>query len=284
MANLRWEIGNVSITRIVEFKDSYPLSMILPQANSEALSKHRNWLEPHFLNQDGECIISYHTLVIESQSKTIVVDTCIGEHGMPYDSSFVNPGTFLDSLSSAGFTRESIDIVLCTHLHFDHVGWNTMRSGDKWIPTFPNARYLFAQIEYEHWKSDTGNPVTKTLSNTVQPILDAGLAELVETTHRITGEVWLEPTPGHSPGHVSVAIDSGGKKALITGDMTHHPVQWAEPDWGLEVDFDAEEAANTRKRVVREHVDSSTLIIGTHYPTPTSGRIVRVNGNVEFET
>jgi glyoxylase-like metal-dependent hydrolase (beta-lactamase superfamily II) len=283
MTNLTWEIGDVRITRIVEFTDSYPLSMILPGANSEILSKHRDWLEPHFLNQDDECVISYHTLVIESQSKTIVVDTCIGEHGMPYDSSFEIPGNFLESLSSAGFPRECIDIVLCTHMHFDHVGWNTMRSGGEWIPTFPNACYLFAKIEYDHWKSAPGDLVSKTVPDTVQPILDAGLAELVETTHRITDEVWLKPTHGHSPGHVSVAVESRGEKALITGDMTHHPVQWAEPDLGLEVDFDAEQAANTRRRVIREHVDSPTLIIGTHYPAPTSGKIVEVNGSVRFK-
>ncbi len=131
--------------------------------------------------------------------------------------------------------------MLCTHLHFDHVGWNTHRVGDAWVPTFPNARYLFGRVEYDHWKA-TGDDHTNGRPESIQPVFDAGLADLVESTHRINDEIWLEPTPGHTPGHHSVRISSGGHEAVITGDMTHHPIQIAEPHCGISADVDPDRA------------------------------------------
>jgi glyoxylase-like metal-dependent hydrolase (beta-lactamase superfamily II) len=205
-----------------------------------------------------------------------VVDTCVGDHELPgYEGLTAGAVDFLAALADAGFPRESIDSVLCTHLHFDHVGWNTMRDGDGWVPTFPNARYFFARAEWEHWSAAGPSPFASTLDAAVRPILDAGLAELVETDHRLCPEVCLVPTPGHTPGHVSVAIESGGERALITGDASHHPVQWAEPGWELPTDADPAVAAATRRRLADEHGRAGTLVIGTHYPPPTAGQLVR---------
>ena len=289
MSNLVWQIGAVRITRVEETITSIPLVGFFPAATPEALEPHLPWLQPHFVDDEGNALLSIHGLVVESQGRTILVDTCIGENWPetnPVDRSVLLDGPtspFLANLAQAGFARERIDVVLCTHLHFDHVGCNTMRVGDAHVPTFPNARYLFARTEWEHWRAQPDPGFAATLGATVEPIFAAGLADLVESGHVVTDEVRLEPTPGHTPGHVSVRIASQGRHALITGDMTHHPVQWAEPAWGIAADSDGAQATRTRERLLDEHADTDLLVIGTHYAPPSAGRIVRRAGHVRFE-
>ena len=281
MSNLSWKIGAVSITRVVESCNPLPPTGLYPAATPEAVARHAEWLRPDFMDENGNFLLSIHALVVESQGRRILVDTCVGEHVLPGFEGLANL-SFLHDLAAAGFPRSSIDVVLCTHLHFDHVGWNTMKLDGRWVPTFPGARYLFARAEWEHWSHQTTPGYARTLDDAVRPVIDAGQADLVETNHRVTDEVWLEPTPGHTPGHVSVRISSRGEEALITGDMTHHPVQWAEPDWGMDADSDSAAAARTRRRMIAEHADRPLLVIGTHYAPPTAGRIVTVDGGTRF--
>jgi glyoxylase-like metal-dependent hydrolase (beta-lactamase superfamily II) len=280
---MKWRIGDVSITRIVESDVTLPISTLLPAATPSMLAAHRDWLEPHFIDDKDHIRISFHSLVVESRGKIIVVDTCIGEHGDPFAADKPIVTQFLIDMAEAGFPRDKVDVVLCTHLHYDHVGWNTVKVDGKWVPTFPNARYLFASTEYHHWKAEPENPATLNFNDAVEAVFDAGQADLVDPTHRITEEVKLVPTPGHSPGHVSVQIQSRGEQAFITGDMTHHPVQWAEPDWSLPmVDFDESQGSETRRRLGGELANTKTLVIGTHYPSPTAGFLVEKKGKIEF--
>jgi glyoxylase-like metal-dependent hydrolase (beta-lactamase superfamily II) len=275
MARLSWPIGEVQITRIVESVSPVPPEGLFPDVTAADVARHESWLKPHFVDADGNLLLSIHGLVVESAGQRILVDTCIGDRTIPgFEDLLGGDSGFLPELEAAGFSAEAIDVVLCTHLHFDHVGWNTRREGNRWLPTFPNARYLFARAEYEHWKSETDRPFAPTFDDAVEPIIEAGLADLVETNHRLTDEVWLEATPGHTPGHVAVRIESGGARALITGDLTHHPVQWAELDWKMAADSDSGQAASTRRRLLAEHADGDLLVIGTHYAEPCSGRLV----------
>jgi len=278
---LSWKVGHARVTRIPETCTPVPAAGLLPDATPQALAPHLEWLAPHFIDADGNFPLSVHGLLVESCGKRILVDTCIGEHSVP-EFGVGGDSPFLANLEAAGFDRRAIDVVLCTHLHFDHVGWNTMRVGGRWLPTFPNARYLFARVEWEHWSAQQELGYAATLNQTVRPIVEAGLAELVETDFAITGEVRLEPTPGHTPGHVAVRIESEGEAALITGDLTHHPVQWAEPDWGMDADTDRRRAAQTRRELLARHADTGLLVIGTHYPPPTAGRLVTVAGRRRF--
>ncbi|MBV1904923.1 MAG: MBL fold metallo-hydrolase [Pseudomonadales bacterium] len=283
MSNLSWSIGDAKITRIVEIEAEMPIAGFFPAATPEKLEPHAEWLKPHFLDDDNNIVLSIHALLIESCGKRIIVDTCVGEMGLKgFDILTPEKFDFPDKLAAAGFPRESIDYVLCTHLHFDHVGWNTMSVGDKREPTFPNARYLFAKVEWEHWKAEKPSPFTATLDDTVRCIVDAGLADLVEMDHRLTDDVRLEGTPGHTPGHVSVHIESQGQRAMITGDMAHHPVQWSEPDWGISADVEPTRAAATRRRLIEEHADQPLLVIGTHYVTPTAGHLQIKDGCCRF--
>ena len=163
---------------------------------------------------------------------------------------------------------------MCTHLHVDHVGWNTRILDGKWVPTFPHAKYLIGEIEYAHWQADESAGQQQVMSSSVQPIFDAGLAQLVPTDHQISPEVSLVPTIGHTPGHVSVKIESQGQQALITGDFVHNPCQIARPDWTVSFDDDQAAAARCRHRLFRDLVGTDTLVIGTHFAAPTAGKIV----------
>ena len=211
MPNLSWTIGDARITRVVELEAKLPMEEFLPQATAAALEPHVEWLRPHFLDEAGNLTLSIHSLLVESCGQLIIVDTCVGEKPIPgFEALTPETFDFPDRLADAGFPRENVDTVLCTHLHFDHVGWNTMRVGDRWVPTFPKARYLFARAEWDYWRNEEERPFTSTLGDTVSCIIDAGLADLVETDHKLTDEVRLEATPGHTPGHVSVHIESAG--------------------------------------------------------------------------
>jgi glyoxylase-like metal-dependent hydrolase (beta-lactamase superfamily II) len=272
-----WQVGNVKITRVIEMQVSGGSKFILPDATRDAVQKI-DWLTPHFAEPDGRLIMSIHALIIEAGDRRIVVDTCLGndkERGIPGWN--MRHGPFLEDISAAGYPRESIDTVLCTHLHVDHVGWNTMWVDEKWVPTFPNARYLFGRTEWNHWSQEQNSQARgeDIIGDSVQPIVDANLADLVDSDHKITDEIWLEPTPGHTPGHVSVRISSQGEDALITGDFMHHPCQMARPNWRSSADYDGEWAENTRNNLLEQYADQPVLVIGTHFATPTAGHILR---------
>jgi glyoxylase-like metal-dependent hydrolase (beta-lactamase superfamily II) len=178
---------------------------------------------------------------------------------------------FLDVLAEAGYGVEDIDSVVCTHLHFDHVGWNTRLVDGEWVVTFPAARYLFGRTEWEHWSVTEG--AYMNVGDTVRPVVDAGQADLVDADHRVCEQVRLVPTPGHTPGHVSVVVESGDDRAVITGDLAHHPIQIAEPDLASAGDSDAAQAAATRRTFLADRAADGALVIGTHFAGPTAGRV-----------
>ena len=275
---LQWQIGDVKVTRIVEIEAIGGTRFVLPQAVPEVI-QGIGWLQPHFADERGKLKMSIHALVVETPTRRILVDTCIGndkERGIPAWSNLQT--TFLADLEAAGYPRESIDTVLCTHLHVDHVGWNTMLVDGKWIPTFPRARYLMGKTEFDYWRDEGSEGMgtdRRVFIDSVQPVFDAGLVDLVDTDHRVCEEVRLTPTLGHTPGHVSVRITSKGQEALITGDFTHHPCQLAHPEWASAADFDPEASTATRNRVFSELAGQQVLVIGTHFAAPTAGHVVR---------
>lgn len=269
---LKWQIGDVRITQVVELTTASLGPYLLPRATPEVLEPI-SWLKP-FLDQDGRIVLSIASLMLESQGEVLMVDTCIGnDKERTYPRWNRMQGDFLARLAAAGFTPERVDTVLCTHMHVDHVGWNTRLVEGAWVPTFANARYLYAQEEWAHWKNEP-QEYGPVIEDSVQPIFDAGLADLVGSDHRVTDEVWLEPTPGHTPGHVSVHIASRGEEAVITGDMIHHPCQIANADWSSEADWNQSMSADTRSGFLARYADRPVLIIGTHFAAPTAGRIV----------
>lgn len=273
---LSWKIGDITITRITEFEGPGGLGRYLPDATRDEVQKIE-WLQPHFATSEGRLTGAIHALVIDTGDARIVVDTCVGndkEREVPAWNMLQT--SFLDDMAEVGYPADSIDIVMCTHLHVDHVGWNTKLVDGKWLPTFTNAQYLFGKTEYEFWSSrgedERFGPV---FGDSVKPIHDAGLAQLVATDHQVVPGVRLMSTPGHTPGHVSVMIESNGEQAMITGDFLHHPCQMARPHWCAVVDEDRTQAIQTRKDVFSRFAGTPTLVIGTHFASPTAGRVVQ---------
>lgn len=283
--NLHWQIGDIRVVRVVETDLVLPYDPerpLLAEATPDTL-RAMGWLEPDYIDEHGSLILSVHTFLLEVDGRKIVVDTCFGNDK---PSALLRHQAlqtdFLDRIAEAGFDREAVDLVLCTHLHVDHVGWNTMLHPDltagadpEWIPTFPNASYLFGRAELEHWKTTEAKHQVPVMRDSVQPILDAGLERLVEMDEQLTAGVRLRPTPGHTPGHVSVELESKGERAVITGDVFHHPCQIAQPNWCLPFDGDKAQASRTRAEFVERAAERGDLVLGTHFPAPTAGRIVR---------
>ncbi len=279
----RWKIGDVTISKVVEIETASKATWILPQATPANLLAVP-WCQPHFVTPEGKAIMSVHALLIESQGQRILVDTCVGN-----DKTLSNPawskrqGPFLADLAAAGFAADSIDTVLCTHLHVDHVGWNTKLENGRWVPTFANARYLWHRVEFDYWSKTEQDDFGPVVAESVLPVYEAGQVDLVASDHAVTDEVRLEPTPGHTPGHVSVHVRSRGEEAVITGDLMHHPVQCAHPEWGSSADYDREAALGTRREFLARYADRAVLVLGTHFATPTAGKIVRDGNAFRFD-
>ncbi len=280
----QWTIGDVTVTQIVELTFQ-GLEDFLPDATPEAVLPIE-WLQPDFITPEGVLRFSIHALVIDTGDQRIVVDTCVGNDKPRefFPDWHMLQTDFLSDLETAGYPAESIDTILCTHLHLDHVGWNTMLVDGKWVPTFPNAKCLIERNEFaftndestnediEPWLRDMNRTV---MADSIQPLADAGLLELIDNDHRICDEVRLIPTPGHTIGHVSVEISSKGESGLITGDFIHHPCQLVHPEWSVSTDYDQQQSRESRGRVFSAIADTPTLVIGTHWPPPTAGRVVR---------
>jgi glyoxylase-like metal-dependent hydrolase (beta-lactamase superfamily II) len=279
---MQWKIGDVTVSKIVELESTGRTKFILPQATPEEIQK-LPWLAPHFADEDGRLKMSIHSLVVETPTHRILVDTCIGNdkqgRGIPLWNGLSTP--YLDLLAAAGYPPKTIDMVLCTHLHVDHVGWNTRLKGGAWVPTFEKARYLFGRAEYDYWKTHRDNPFEAAVfDDSVKPIVDAGLADFIQPGDRLCKEVSVFPTPGHSPGHLSVLIRSQGEEAVLTGDVAHHPCQMAHLDWASTFDSDPVQSTHTRRELFSHLAGKSTLVIGGHF---IGGRIVKGDAAFRFK-
>jgi glyoxylase-like metal-dependent hydrolase (beta-lactamase superfamily II) len=264
---MHWNVGKVRITKIVELETVGSTRFILPLATNEEIQK-LPWLIPHFATEEGRLKMSIHSLVVETPKRRIVVDTGLGNdkqgRNVPTWNNRNTP--FLETMTAAGFAPDSIDTVLCTHLHVDHVGWNTRLVGGQWVPTFANARYVFGRTEYEHWRDHSIEPDRAAVFNdSVKPIVAAGKVDLVASDAKICDEITLISTPGHSPGHMSILIQSDGESALLTGDVAHHPCQMAHLDWSSTADSDPVQSAATRRQLFGRFADTPTTVIGGHF-------------------
>ncbi len=278
---MRWNVGRVKVTKIVELETVGSTRFILPLASNEEIRK-LPWLIPHFATEEGRLKMSIHALVVETPSRRIVVDTGLGNdktgRNVPTWNNRTTP--FLETMTAAGFPPDSIDTVLCTHLHVDHVGWNTRLEGDQWVPTFAKARYVFGRTEYEYWRDHGTEPdKAAVFHDSVKPIMDAGKADLVSGDIRLCEEITLIPTPGHSPGHLSVHIKSDGEEGLLTGDVAHHPCQMAHLDWSSTADSDPVQSIATRRDLFARFADRPVLVIGGHF---NAGHIQRDGDAFKF--
>jgi glyoxylase-like metal-dependent hydrolase (beta-lactamase superfamily II) len=271
-----WQIGDVQVTRIVEVNAHQDPFTMLSVECAPDMGKQYPWLIPHFATPEGVMKISFQAFALKTPTRTIIVDTCIGkdrECEFPIFSHLQS--SYLEDLVTAGYDPDKVDTVLCTHLHFDHVGWNTRLVNGRFVPTFPNARYLFSRREYDHWQGiRPGNAHVAHFAEAVDPVVAAGLVDLVGNEHQVCPEVSLLPSPGHTPHHVSVMIRSRGQEAVITGDLMHHPIQLARPDLPVNADSDKAQGVLTRTAFCERFANRDVTVIGSHFCEPTAGRIV----------
>ncbi|MGB5755886.1 MAG: MBL fold metallo-hydrolase [Acidimicrobiales bacterium] len=276
---LSWNVGNAKITSVVESETpTSPRFLYKDMGKMDVLERAKGapWLRPHFVSDEGYLLQKIQCLVVELGELKIAVDTCVGNDKQRTNELWANlDGPFLVDMEKAGYPPDDITHVVCTHLHVDHVGWNTRLVDGEWVPTFPNARYIFVDAEYSHWRDqpslfDGEDPFT----DSVAPVVDADLVDMVAPDHRISDEIRFESTPGHTPGHISLVVESEGDRAIITGDMLHHPMQLADPTLSSMFDTDPIASRATRERMFPQWADGETLVIGTHFGTPTAGRLV----------
>jgi glyoxylase-like metal-dependent hydrolase (beta-lactamase superfamily II) len=269
-----WTVGDITVTSVVEAEGATPGPFLFAAATPDEVLARHGWARGTFVDDDGMLLARVQALVISSGGRTVVVDTCVGndkERDLAAWNRLQVP--FLERFREAGFDPLAVDAVVCTHLHTDHVGWNTMLVDGEWRPTFPESRYVFAGPEYRHWSAE---PFCRRAEHddSIEPVVRAGLVDLVDVDAELAPGVRLVPTPGHTPGHCSISLASQGERALVTGDFVHHPVQIATPGWCSRFDSDSVVAERTRREFIEANADSDLLVIGTHFGGPGSGRIV----------
>ncbi|MEV5983214.1 MBL fold metallo-hydrolase [Streptomyces sp. NPDC052114] len=274
-----WTVGDITVHRI----DETPLPAetgpwLLPDATADVVAQEP-WLRPDFADRDGTLRLHSHSFAFEIDGTRILVDTGIGNGKTRANPAWDRLATpYPAHLEAAGFAPDSVDLVLLTHLHTDHVGWNTHEVDGAWVPTFRDARYLTSRTERDFWAGQDMDPARRQMfDDSVVPVERAGLLDALDVPaegREIAPGLRLLPTPGHTPGHLAVELTSRGQSALITGDCVHHPVQFAHPAIGSCVDIDPAQSAATRRRLLASLADTGTLVLGTHFPPPTAGRVV----------
>jgi glyoxylase-like metal-dependent hydrolase (beta-lactamase superfamily II) len=277
-----FRVGELTVSLIVE--SEFPVltpSEVYPDSTKEVIEKNESWLAPRFYDRiSDKLILSFQGFLIRSEGKNILVDTCVGDCKDRRRQSFdQQKWSWLDKLSAAGCDPADIDIVVCTHFHVDHVGWNTQQVDGTWQPTFTNARYLFVKKEWEYWLSGEGaHNIARTgdyMADSIMPVVEAGLVDFVDVDHRIDGCVTLMPAPGHTPGMVCVDLDSNHAHAIITGDLLHTVLQVVYPDWSTRFCADPDLSRVTRKAFLERYADTGVMIFPAHFPSPTAGYIER---------
>ena len=271
---------DLTIHRIIEQETSFlPIHDFLTTLSPERLAENRDWLLAASGLDDKDWLrICFQSYVVRTPHHVVLVDTCIGNHkDRPTRPTWhlKNDTNYIDGLAKVGLTVDDIDYVMCTHLHPDHVGWNTRLLDGRWVPTFPNARYLFGRAEYAHWEARNAVTPVPYMVDSVLPVMAAGLVDLVASDHALGDHIRLLPTPGHTPDHFAVRIGKGHDAAVVTGDLIHSPLQARYPELSMMADSDQAASAVTRRAFLERYCDTDTLCCTAHFPSPSVGRIKR---------
>ena len=281
-----FHVSDLKIHRIVEFEFRYkPALEMLPALTPDILAANRSWLQPDSLDPDDVFKLSIQSFVIETPHHTILIDSCVGndKHRNMPEFHMRSDNSYLRALSSAGFSVEDIDYVLCTHLHVDHVGWNTRRQDGEWVPTFPNARYVFGKEEHAFWEAANAKQENPIYLDSVLPIVQKGRASLVNSDFQLGDHVRILPTPGHTVGHFAFCFGKDRDDVVVTGDIMHVPLQLRYPELSFLNDFNPIQAAVTRRSFLDRYCDTQTVCCMAHFPSPSSGRIRRWDDGFKCE-
>ncbi|MET4798549.1 MBL fold metallo-hydrolase [Bradyrhizobium sp. LB11.1] len=277
--SLKYSAGDLTIHRIIEQETTFlPALDLLPGLTADVLAENRPWMKKaKALDDEDVLILCFQSYVIKTPHHTILVDSCIGnDKPRPRPKwNMKTDDTYLRGLAGAGFSVEDIDFVMCTHLHVDHVGWNTRIENGRWVPTFPKARYVFAKQEFDYWTEQNAKAEVAPFADSVLPVVEAKRHEIVGNDHQIGDHVRILPTPGHTPGHVAFTFGRGKDDAVFSGDLMHSPIQTLYPEMSVKFDVDQAQAATTRRGFLERYCDTDTLCCTAHFPSPSVGKIRR---------
>jgi glyoxylase-like metal-dependent hydrolase (beta-lactamase superfamily II) len=277
-------IGRASLQKVEELcGPGFKPNRMFPRFEREAFEAQKHWMVPEHVEAGSDRLIgSIHTWVLRTPHHTILIDTCLGNHKQRQHPNWNNLDLpFLDRLRAVGVAPDEVDCVMCTHLHVDHVGWNTKLENGRWVPTFPNARYLFAKREYAHWESERkkgdGQVNDGSFDDSVLPVVEAGKAVMIDTDHQPDPLLTIIDAPGHTPGSIAIRLVDQGREALFTGDIMHHPVQACYPEWSSQFCTDQDMSAKSRRKVLEHCVEHRSLLCPAHFPGANAG-YVKPNG------
>lgn len=284
MFNIR--VGQAQLRRVEELTCKMPLAMF---GAEEAISRHRADWPAAYADADGNWEMVFQSWLLAVDGKVVLVDPCTGNgRSFPdFPLAHMLDTPFIERFEATGIRPGDVDYVFCTHLHMDHCGWNTQLRGGRFVPTFPNARYIMVRREYERWDParpghQVSLPNVGVFENSVRPVLEAGLAEIVGDTHAITPSLTIEPAYGHTAGHSTLHLASQGSEAWFTGDAFHHPIELSHPEIDCNTCEDFEATLATRRRLIAACLETGALLVPAHFAAPYVGHLSRVDGAVRF--
>jgi glyoxylase-like metal-dependent hydrolase (beta-lactamase superfamily II) len=289
----QWRIGKTTVTRIEELMGPlFDPEQFFPAYDKHIVEKHRDWLFPDHMHESGRIVASMHSWLIDTPHHKILVDSCIGndKDRTPFTDWHRMNTPYSTNLAATGVSPDQIDYVLCTHLHVDHVGWNTQLKDGQWVPTFPNARYLFSRTEFEFWeqlrKQEAADPFNavnnKVFDDSVLPIMH--LAELIDGELDLIDDLLhISPAPGHTPGSITLTLTDSSHQALFTGDILHHPIQVYQPDWNSAFCTLPDQAIATRNDVLNHCCNSGALMMPAHFGPGHAGHVIASADGFAFE-
>lgn len=284
------ERDGMAVSKLEEMVNPVPLAMMFPDARIADIEALRSWHGADGLDvpfEDITLALSVHSFVLSMNGKTILVDGCNGNdktRSIPFADHLRTD--YLDRLAHAGVRPEDVDIVMCTHLHCDHVGWNTRLLDGRWVPTFPNARYLFSRADYDHFRDPASDALHReAFQDSVLPIVDAGLAELVEPGGAVADAagLWIDDASGHSPGSVLLRAGKTGRELIFAGDVMHHPLQIARPSLNTPFDHDPARAIAVRRALLEACADTDRIVLPAHFEGCSAGSIHRDGDDYRME-
>ncbi|MEX0346352.1 MAG: MBL fold metallo-hydrolase [Rhizobiaceae bacterium] len=269
---LRFEVGDITVTEICDIRRfEIPVKTLFPLAEPERLAADLDWLSPDFIHGDLARLV-VRSWLLKLNGRNILIDTCVGDHKeRPNRPEWHrrSGGAWLSELARSGVGPQDIDIVFCTHLHADHVGWNTKLSNGRWVPTFPNARYITSRTEFDFWQSEVerldGAVGHGSFTDSVLPIMEERRLDLVQDGWQLGDGLILHSSPGHTPGHMSLEVSRQGDRAVFSGDAIHSPMQILAPEWSSAFCSDPDQARLTRITLLQRLAESGELLVPMHF-------------------
>ena len=286
--SLKFTAGDLIIHRIIEQETTFlPALDLFPQLSPDLLAQNRDWMrKAGTIDETDTLILCFQSYVVRTPHHTILIDSCIGNdkpRPLRPKWNMKTDDTYMSGLKAAGVSVEDIDFVMCTHLHVDHVGWNTRLEGGRWVPTFPKARYIFGKTEFDYWSEQNAKAPVPPFGDSVLPVVEAKRADIVGDDFAVGDHLRILPTPGHTPGHVAFAFGRAKDDAVFVGDMMHTPLQLRHPELSPRFDVDPVQAAVTRKNFLERYCDTNTLCCTAHFPSPSTGKIRRKGNGFSCE-